>query len=310
MDRWNVFSPNHCKAPTSLFVLGSIGSLVLQEKIIPYTFKLRLSLFALWLTTVVDPNVFEEYLQAFLKYPPTLFATPTIGGLLRYYLIGINQFWPQFIPMGIGFLWCIYHWYKHNEDWQWSKEVPNTVFASIILSSYCWTYDMVLLIVPVLQAWIWLVSSWKGFYSGVLSLIHFLISLLDLISHRYLDDFWFFWFAPVTLLWYLLLAKITKSFARKRKKGETFHQNSSHHPPPGMSISFSPEDQCLSPCTIIWRIGLLGLLTSDGGNPYSPSEMFTLQEQLGWDQHYPLMMFNTSLALDHVNAFQHGCIPI
>jgi len=174
-------------------------------------FSCGLTLLALSVATLlIDPHAFEKYYQAVLKYPPTLFATPTIGGFLRYYLIGINKFWPQFIPVGIGLIWCIYHWFKNKEDWHWTTEAPMLIFASIILSSYCWTYDMVLLVVPVLQAWIWLISGWKGLYSVVLSLTHFLINFIDLFLHRYLDDFWFVWFAPATLIWYLMISKSHK----------------------------------------------------------------------------------------------------
>jgi len=37
-----------------------------------------------------------------------------------------------------------------------------------------------------------------------------------------------------------------------------------------------------------WTAGKINL---NGGNPYSPTELFALQKQLGWQQPYPLMMF-------------------
>ena len=195
------------------------------------------------ITLYFDSKIFTEYLRAFLDYPPTLFATPTIGGYLRYYLIGINQFWPQFIPVIVGLIWGVYHWNKHYRIWQWSKEIPVLIFASIILSSYCWTYDMVLLVVPVLQAWIWLISARKDRILGIFSLVHFLISFLDLILHRYLDDFWFIWFAPATLIWYLLNSNYYKKDIQKYGiNDETLKPNSNYSPPPDMPVFSKPEN--------------------------------------------------------------------
>lgn len=150
-----------------------------------------------------DVNIFKEYIQALIYSPPNMFATPTIGGYLRYFIFGVDQFWPQFIPVLIGLVWCGLYLSQHYSTWSWLKDIPQLLFASILTSSYCWTYDQVVLVVPVMQAWTWLLSS-KGSWKGkILIAVHFLISFFDLILHRYWDDFWFIWYAPAVLVWYL-----------------------------------------------------------------------------------------------------------
>jgi hypothetical protein len=52
-----------------------------------------------------------------------------------------------------------------------------------------------------------------------------------------------------------------------------------------------------------------GNLNFNDGNPYSPTEMFSLQKQLGWDQPYPLMMFNPPWLLTVAMPFSMIAYP-
>ena len=161
-------------------------------------------------TLLFDRQIFIEYLNALKFNPPSMFATPTIGGYLRYFLYGGDQFWLQFIPIILGLIWGAVYLRNHHSTWLWSKDIPLLLLVSILTSSYNWTYDQVVLVVPVMQAWVWLIPPDGKWKSRVLILAHFLLSFLDLILHRYYDDFWFIWFAPATLLWYLFVKQKMK----------------------------------------------------------------------------------------------------
>jgi hypothetical protein len=155
------------------------------------------------ITLLFDPNIFGEYFRAIRDYPPSMFATPTIGGYLRYFFFGVDQFWPQFIPVFAGFTWVVFYWQAHHLRWSWREAAPLLAFASVLTAPYCWTYDQVILILPVIQAWKWLLQMTSSWSARILMLVYFLLNFSNLILHRYLDDFWFIWFAPAILAWFL-----------------------------------------------------------------------------------------------------------
>lgn len=150
---------------------------------------------------VFNPLVISQYAQAVLYYPPTDWATPTIGGYLRL-LFGIDKFWLQFLPTVLGLIWFFYYWKRHREHWSWSKTLPDLLLVSILSAPYAWTYDHVILIPALLAAGVRLVKNPKDRRTLFFGLVFLLISLMDLFLHRLLDEFWFGWLAPIMLLWF------------------------------------------------------------------------------------------------------------
>jgi hypothetical protein len=139
------------------------------------------------LTTIINPQTFHYYLNNLMFHSPLMWATPTIGGYLRYYIFGVEQFWPQYIGPVIGIIFFIFYWMKEQLDWSWPKNTPVLVFASAITSLYSWTYDQVVLLVAVIKAWIQLILLKKD-VTWILIASYFLIQIINLILHRYLDD--------------------------------------------------------------------------------------------------------------------------
>jgi hypothetical protein len=157
------------------------------------------------LTAIINPQTFQYYFNNVRYHSPLMWATPTIGGYLRYYFFGVEQFWPQYVGPVIGLIFFIFYWMKEKLAWSWRNNTPTLVFASTITSFYSWTYDQVVLLVAVIKAWIQLLPRGKSAWP--LIAIFFVIQFLNLILHRYLDEFWFIWFAPVILLWYWAVGK-------------------------------------------------------------------------------------------------------
>jgi hypothetical protein len=161
------------------------------------------------ITTIINPQTFHHYLNNLMFHSPLMWATPTIGGYLRYYIFGVEQFWPQYVGPVIGLTFFIIYWMKEKLAWSWRQNTPTLVFASTITSFYSWTYDQVVLLVAVIKAWIQLIQLKKNI-TWILIASYFLIQAINLILHRYLDDFWFLWLAPAMLFWYLAVLHAMK----------------------------------------------------------------------------------------------------
>jgi hypothetical protein len=138
------------------------------------------------------------------SYIPEL-ATPTIGSYLRFFWLGTDKFWLQFLPSILGGIWIIYYWSKKHRSWNWLDELPILLLVSLITSSYAWTYDLVILIPVIIQASIWILSDWKRRSTLFLVIVFTIINVLYLILHKSLTDFWFIWMAPVLLIMFLYI---------------------------------------------------------------------------------------------------------
>ncbi len=162
-------------------------------------------------TAIINPQTFQYYFNNVRYHSPLMWATPTIGGYLRYYILGVDQFWPQYVGPVIGMIFFIYYWIKEKLAWSWLKNTPALVFASTITSYYGWTYDQVVLLVAVIKAWVQLLPMGKSAWPFISTF--FFIQFMNLILHRYLDEFWFIWFAPVMLVWYWAVGKTIRQNA-------------------------------------------------------------------------------------------------
>jgi len=156
---------------------------------------------------LIDPQVYTQYLQCMREKGPANWATPTIGFYMR---LANNQtgFLLQFLPSIIGAVWMVYFWLKHRLEWDWKREMPLILFAATITAAYIWTYDMVILLLPLLLAFIGLLrqnNRWE-----VVSLIagYLVIDLLYLWLHLRMDDSKFIWLAPALFVWYILARAI------------------------------------------------------------------------------------------------------
>lgn len=138
------------------------------------------------------------------SYIPDL-ATPSIGSYLRFFWLGTDKFWLQFLPTIIGGIWFIYYWRKKHRSWNWLDELPLLLLISLLTSSYSWTYDLVILLPAVLQVTIWILSDWKHWWTLLLVIIFTAINVLYLVLHKNYTDFWFGWMTPILLLMYLPL---------------------------------------------------------------------------------------------------------
>ena len=160
---------------------------------------------AILATLLLNKQVFSQYLNAIQEYPYDQWATPTIGAYLRFFWLGVDQFWVQYLPAFFGLGWLIFHYLKQREHWSWSDQIPVLSLVSFLTSPYAWTYDAIIILPAILAA----TDRLSGLSKAVrvtLWLIFVLINTANLLLHTQLSDFWFLWFTPAITIWYLLVS--------------------------------------------------------------------------------------------------------
>ena len=153
---------------------------------------------------VMDPHIYSQYFQCLREKGPAVWANPSLGNYLRL-LFKSSNFLLQFLPQVLGVIWVVLHWIRHRHAWLWVNELPLILFVSTISSTYIWTYDMVILLLPVLLAFIWLVGERRYWMLAILTVVYLGINFLYLKLHLSMDDSKFFWLAPALFLWFFFV---------------------------------------------------------------------------------------------------------
>lgn len=160
---------------------------------------------------IFNPHIISQYLTMVKTGYITELATPTIGAYLRYFWLGTDKFWLQFVAPAVGGLWFLYYWRIHQASWKWIDTLPILLLVSQVSAPYTYTYDQVILLPAILQAVIWLVRDWKRWLNLILLGAFLLINILDVTLHTKLSDFWFIWMAPALFIWYWLAHRFRSS---------------------------------------------------------------------------------------------------
>jgi hypothetical protein len=107
-----------------------------------------------------NPSVLQQYRYALHHLTtPSDAISPTLGTLLRM-AFGRDKVWLHVLPPAIGMLWLLYLWQRHRRDWVWSEQLPLVLLVSFLTTFYgAWTCDRVVLLVPVIQAAVWVMQS-------------------------------------------------------------------------------------------------------------------------------------------------------
>jgi Glycosyltransferase family 87 len=158
-------------------------------------------------SAVINQYLYAMFNQPFPATPIHQWATPTLGGLLRFFF-GPEKFWLQFVPSIFGTLWFLFYWQKHRSNWDWSKQMPLLILVSLSTGPYGWTFDQVVLLPAVIQSALLLSGSSLNATSASVILSYFLINALAIAMNiARVDDFWYFWLAPTLLIIYLVLLR-------------------------------------------------------------------------------------------------------
>jgi hypothetical protein len=78
--------------------------------------------------------------------------------------------------------------------------------VSMATAAYGWIYDQVFILVAIIQVARWVRYSNKYIYLFILIAFYVAINFLILVTN--VSQFWFFWFAPMILLFYSLIQNL------------------------------------------------------------------------------------------------------
>jgi hypothetical protein len=126
--------------------------------------------------------------------------------LLRL-IFGIDKDWLQILPSLIGIIWIFFYWGKNRDAWDWYRETPLLLLVSFAFSPYMWTYDMVILVIPLIYICILFITTGITLSSIISTTIYIVLNISSLIVHRTRSDFWVFWLAPSLLIWFYFTKK-------------------------------------------------------------------------------------------------------
>ncbi len=155
---------------------------------------------ALLVSCTVNPSLVGQYIYAVTHYPPSEYASATLGTVLRS-ILGENKFWLQFVPPGIGCAWLLVYWWGRRSTWNWSEQICLVVLVSIATSAYGWTFDQVVLIVPMTLVALWCYRRGWSARTVLFYLPYLVINLMMTILPIYQDAYW--WIGLGFLFWFL-----------------------------------------------------------------------------------------------------------
>lgn len=162
---------------------------------------------ALGAVMLFNPAILQQYVAFNISQPPARFAPPTFGMLLRL-LFGLEHFWLQFAPAAVGVGWLLLYWRKKRGAWSWAAEMPLLLLVSFSTTAYGWTYDQILLLLPITQMAVW-ATRWprRPLIWPHATIYGVIIVLIWYLSSWRIPDFWYFWLAPALLLLYLSMRR-------------------------------------------------------------------------------------------------------
>jgi hypothetical protein len=164
-------------------------------------------LIALLIPSACNPSVWMQYRDALAHHPPEQWISPTPGAFLRL-LFGAEHFWLQFVPTIAGLAWFALYWLKHRRTWDWPEHLPALMLVSFATASYgAWPFDLVVLLLPVIQAAVWVVSARNPLMTRIALAAYLSINGLALgLNLLRFESLWFVWMTPALLACYLLLS--------------------------------------------------------------------------------------------------------
>ena len=157
------------------------------------------------LAAVPDPDVYGQYLHAMTHYPPSGWMTPTIGTYLRMTFgggLGVS-----FLSLFLGAVWLAWFIARHWRHWIWVERMPAILFASYLASPYGWAYDLVVLLIPIIQAAAVADASRSSRRRVFLASHLGLTGLCLALNVAKAKEHTFVWLAPALLLLWLLMVR-------------------------------------------------------------------------------------------------------
>jgi hypothetical protein len=106
--------------------------------------------------SIANPDVLAQFIAVNRSEPQHTLVLPSAPGTaLRWaavHLGGADVPILQFVPMLAGLAWLPWYWRRRGDDWSWLEDMPYVLLVSFATTAWCWVYDEVLLLVPLMHA--------------------------------------------------------------------------------------------------------------------------------------------------------------
>jgi hypothetical protein len=181
------------------------------------------------LVWLAHPDVYAHYRDALTRDASTTAQVQPKDWklpLLSYWLriaTAPQSFGVQFLPTLLAAVGVAGYWFVRRDRWDWPVELPRLVFVSVLLAAYgAWIFDLVVLLVPVLQATVWLTRQATTAAGLMLGAAYIMLNVgtvavpLGLIAtasdpaQREFGLHHFIYFSPAILLLYLAAGRLTR----------------------------------------------------------------------------------------------------
>jgi hypothetical protein len=176
-----------------------------------------------------NPDIWTQYREATAAQSagthntPNEWMHPTLGYWLRT-LHPDRPFALMFVPLAVAVPLVAGYWWVRRKQWNWATELPRLVLVSLWAAPYgAWGFDLVLLLVPVVQAAVWVANdprkgvqlAFGGLFAG--------ITLLALFTLRFENSMANWWLTPAVTAGYVLAGRVTRTggvASRERERPE------------------------------------------------------------------------------------------
>jgi hypothetical protein len=180
-----------------------------------------------------NPEVWNQYRSSTSNPTPGTNFTihdwvhPTLGYLVKQSLPG-EPFAGMFLPLAIALPAVAVYWWLRRKDWNWTVELPRLVLVSLIAAPYgAWAFDLVLLLVPVVQGAVWLAVAERATLQFKAVAVYAALNLILLTTLAKPESMTNYWITPLVLGGYLLVSVLLnrrrEPTGLTRERGELAH---------------------------------------------------------------------------------------
>jgi hypothetical protein len=163
--------------------------------------------------SIANPDVLAEFIKVNRSEPQHTLVLPSAPGTaLRWaavHLGGADVPTLQFVPMLAGLAWLPWYWRRRGESWSWLEDMPYVLLVSFATTAWCWIYDEVLLLVPLIHTAVLLAGHRPWEHTERLAIMAYVVTSVVILSANVLGAHpsSYVWTQYVFLALYLLIAR-------------------------------------------------------------------------------------------------------
>ncbi len=169
---------------------------------------------AIFTAIAFDPGIFEHYRQMLSESRIQGQFIPALSGVLR--LLFFRRFFAmQFLPLGLGLMWCGWFYWRQRRTWNWRQDALPLIVVSVLVTPYAWLTDEVVLLPAILQAALWVYNARQNTRIGtwIIAAVFALLNALLLLILSFKIPFStgiYFWSSSVWFAWFFWARRYSK----------------------------------------------------------------------------------------------------